>query len=225
MYDNFINYNCKYTDKLSFHMLYPSTTHYYYHSILLQKRCQSAALGWCIEFLQAFFLVLDDIMDGSITRRGQPCYYRREDIQLIAINDGCMLESFLFKILKKYFGDEIYYYQLIDLFLEVTRLTEFGQLLDLTSQPLTSSSTVTSSITDFSRFTIERYNSIVKFKTSFYSFYLPIASSMILSDIKDQYLYQQAKDILLHMGEYFQIQDDYLDCYGAPEVIGKEIHN
>lgn len=161
-------------------------------------------------------------MDGSITRRGQPCYYRREDIQLIAINDGCMLESFLFKILKKYFGDEIYYYQLIDLFLEVTRLTEFGQLLDLTSQPLTSSSTVTSSITDFSRFTIERYNSIVKFKTSFYSFYLPIASSMILSDIKDQYLYQQAKDILLIMGEYFQIQDDYLDCYGAPEVIGKK---
>jgi len=191
------------------------------YDLSVKKRCQSAALGWCIEFLQAFFLVLDDIMDGSITRRGQPCYYRREDIQLIAINDGCMLESFLFKILKKYFGDEIYYYQLIDLFLEVTRLTEFGQLLDLTSQPLTSSSTVTSSITDFSRFTIERYNSIVKFKTSFYSFYLPIASSMILSDIKDQYLYQQAKDILLIMGEYFQIQDDYLDCYGAPEVIGK----
>ena len=168
-------------------------------------------------------------MDGSITRRGHPCYYRCEDIQLIAINDGCMLESFLFKILKKYFGDEIYYYQLIDLFLEVTRLTEFGQLLDLTSQPLNStSSTVTAkakvaaTTTDFSRFTIERYNSIVKFKTSFYSFYLPIASSMILSDIKDQYLYQQAKDILLVMGEYFQIQDDYLDCYGAPEVIGKK---
>ena len=38
-----------------------------------------AILGWCIELLQAYFLVADDMMDQSITRRGQPCWYRMPD--------------------------------------------------------------------------------------------------------------------------------------------------
>lgn len=120
----------------------------------------------------------------------------------------------MYKILKRYFGQETYYYQLVDLFLEVTRQTEFGQLLDLTSQKL-------GAPIDLNRFTLQRYTSIVKYKTAFYSFYLPVACGMIVAGIQDAKLYQTAREILLIMGEYFQIQDDYLDCYGSPEVIGK----
>eukprot|EP00597_Dinobryon_sp_UTEXLB2267_P003256 CAMPEP_0170080140 /NCGR_PEP_ID=MMETSP0019_2-20121128/16355_1 /TAXON_ID=98059 /ORGANISM="Dinobryon sp., Strain UTEXLB2267" /LENGTH=480 /DNA_ID=CAMNT_0010293967 /DNA_START=16 /DNA_END=1458 /DNA_ORIENTATION=+ len=179
-----------------------------------KDRCQSAALGWCIEFLQAFFLVADDVMDNSITRRGQPCWYRNADVKLISINDSFILESCVFKILKRYFGAEKYYTQLVDLFIEVTRQTELGQLLDLTSQPHEGP-------IDLNRFTLDRYISIVKYKTAFYSFYLPVALGMIMSGVTNPLHYQLARKILVSMGEYFQIQDDYLDCYGAPEVIGK----
>lgn len=44
---------------------------------------------------------------------------------------------------------------------------------------------------------------------------------MHMAGIKDEALFKQASDILLPLGEYFQVQDDYLDAYGEPEVIGK----
>lgn len=179
-----------------------------------KERVQSAALGWCIEFLQAFFLVADDVMDDSVTRRGQPCWFRNDNVQLIAVNDSFILESCVYKILKRYFGAEREYPQLLDLFIEVTRQTELGQLLDLTAQPL-------GQPMDLDRFTMSRLTSIFKYKTAFYSFYLPVALGMIIAGVTDKKLYDKAREILCIMGEYFQIQDDFLDCYGTPEVIGK----
>jgi len=176
-------------------------------------------LGWCIEWLQAFFLVADDIMDQSITRRGVPCWYRQANpvnarngtVGLVAINDSFLLEAMIYRILSKYFRDTPYYADLIDLFHDTSYQTELGQLLDLTQPPRG----------DFSAFTLDNYKKIVKYKTAFYSFYLPVALAMLMSGITSKPAFDAAKEILLPMGEYFQVQDDYLDCYGDPKVIGK----
>ncbi|KAF9172027.1 Farnesyl pyrophosphate synthetase [Mortierella sp. AD011] len=170
-------------------------------------------LGWCIEWLQAFFLVSDDIMDDSKTRRGQPCWFRVEGVGNIAINDAFILESAIYFFLKKHFRKDSYYVDLLELFHETTYQTELGQLLDLITAPEDN--------VDLNKFSIQKHSFIVIYKTAYYSFYLPVALAMHMAGVKDEAAFKQAEAILLPLGEYFQVQDDYLDCYGNPETIGK----
>jgi len=184
---------------------------------------KAAVLGWCVELLQAYFLVADDMMDSSITRRGQPCWYRIPEVGSIAINDAFMLEAAIYRLLKVHFRSEPYYVDLLDVFHETTYQTEMGQLVDLITAP--------EDKVDLSKFSLERHRLIVVYKTAFYSFYLPVACAMLISRIPESYSvpssstpvrpYDLALSILVPLGEYFQIQDDFLDFSGTPEQIGK----
>ncbi|KKY32012.1 putative farnesyl pyrophosphate synthetase [Diaporthe ampelina] len=173
----------------------------------------AATLGWLTELLQAFFLVSDDIMDTSITRRGKPCWYRQEGVGMIAINDAFMLEAAIYTLLKKYFRSHPAYVDLIELFHETSYQTELGQLTDLLTAPEDN--------VDLDSFSMEKYRFIVIYKTSYYSFFLPVALALHQLNIGTPKNLKQAEDILIPMGEYFQIQDDYLDNFGLPEHIGK----
>ncbi|KAK6910598.1 farnesyl diphosphate synthase [Kwoniella mangroviensis CBS 10435] len=174
---------------------------------------KAAILGWCVELLQAYFLVADDIMDQSVTRRGQPCWYKMPNVGNIAINDAFMLEAAIYHLLKKHFRQEKYYVDLIELFLETTFQTELGQLVDLITAP--------EDHVDLNKFSLEKHHLIVVYKTAYYSFYLPVALAMYMSGVEAKSAYDLALSILIPLGEYFQVQDDYLDCYGKPEHIGK----
>mgnify|MGYP002049719240 CR=1 FL=1 len=86
-------------------------------------------LGWCVElvslvnFIESFsfyFLVADDIMDGSTTRRGQPCWYKKDNLGMLAINDAILLETCIYTLLDKHFRDAPYYLNLLDAFLYVS---------------------------------------------------------------------------------------------------------
>lgn len=173
----------------------------------------ASTLGWLTELLQAFFLVSDDIMDASITRRGEPCWYRQPGVGMTAINDAFLLESSIYLILKKHFRSHPAYIDLVELFHEVTFQTELGQLCDLITAP--------EDHVDLDNFNMEKYNFIVIYKTAYYSFYLPVALALHYLQLASPSNLRQAHDILIPLGEYFQIQDDYLDAFGDPSIIGK----
>ena len=181
--------------------------------MLLGALVQLAVLGWAIEWLQAWLLVADDIMDSSVTRRGQPCWYKKlgQEIWYIAINDAVTIEGLVYQMLKRHFaGSQTTYIQLLDLLMETTLQTELGQLSDTLCDVLT--------LPDL---TPQRWELIVTYKTSFYSFYLSVAFAMTVAGVTDKAAYDAAREILVTMGVYFQAQDDYLDCFGTPEQIGK----
>ncbi|EPZ33046.1 Polyprenyl synthetase domain-containing protein [Rozella allomycis CSF55] len=156
---------------------------------------EACILGWLIEIvtifnvltkMQASFLVADDVMDSSETRRGQPCWYKVDGVGLTAINDSYLLYTSIKLILRKRFRNHPKYIDLFEIFDGISYSTILGQLLDMQTS-LNSKK--------FENFDMKRYTDIVTYKTSYYSFYLPIKLALIY--------------------------DDYLDCFGDPKVIGK----
>jgi len=99
-------------------------------------------------------------MDSSVTRRGQPCWYKQPNVGTIAINDTFILESMMYKVIKQHFKSASYYGDILELFREVTYQTglfidthlmkELGQLMDLITAPEDS--------VDLAKFTIAKYS-------------------------------------------------------------------
>ncbi|PFH62204.1 hypothetical protein XA68_14611 [Ophiocordyceps unilateralis] len=172
----------------------------------------AAALGWVLELLHSFMLMLDDIMDQSKTRRGKPCWYRVEGVGLNAINDAMMIKSSSFFLLKEYFRFHPSYAEFLEAFLEAQFKTEMGQHSDLLTSP--------QHLVNLDKFTANKYRLIAANKAG-YSFYLPVALALYYINAATPKNLKQTGDVATVLTEYFQIQDDYLDNFGRPETIGK----
>jgi len=195
------------------------------HAEAVTIQRQAAVLGWAIEFMQAHFLVEDDIMDSSITRRGKPCWYRHPGVTVqCAINDGLIVLAWCTKMIQHFLAGHPHLLEILTLFHRVDQQTTMGQLYDVTSmfdsakldpdqkQPTT---------TDYKEFTLEHYNNIVRFKTAYYTYHLPMLLGLAVTGTLRTIPSDKLEALAVLMGEYFQIQDDFLDCFGEPERIGK----
>ncbi|KAG6809777.1 hypothetical protein H0H92_014778 [Tricholoma furcatifolium] len=204
---------------------------------------QAAILGWCVELLQGDYLICDDIMDASITRRGKACWYRAPVpnvgigsqpsdgittapfVGMKAINDGAMLNSAIFNLLRLHFSTHPRYADLVHAFLDVTFKSLMGQLMDIL--------TASEGDIDLSRFSFDQHRFIAIYKTSYYTFVLPVVLAMLMCDVPETYSiqtegsttdfkpYDLARSVLLPLGDYYQVQDDFFDFCAPPEVIGK----
>jgi farnesyl diphosphate synthase len=166
-------------------------------------------IGWALEIVQAAFLVADDLMDHSETRRGQICWYRKPGVGRYAAVDALLVENFA-QILIDATG-RFLPAAVVDHLTEKVRLTNtitsFGQTFD----------------TCVSIHSLACYDVVARSKTAYYTIWQPIVSGMIASQaIPEDLLTPPAlTKFLLELGHFFQVQDDYLDVYGDPAVTGK----
>ena len=168
-------------------------------------------------------------MDTSSTRR-------------FRVDDSLWLGAAIYRITKVYFKGQPCYIDIVEVFQETTYLTRMGELIDYITAP--------KDHVDLSKFSLEKYVTIlsfsrrliagtrhrviVVFKMAYCSFYLPVALALYMCNIPESYIvpaadgaatvvhpYDIAREILIAMGEYFQIQDDFLDYSGTSEQIEK----
>ncbi|KAK2103646.1 hypothetical protein P7K49_017502, partial [Saguinus oedipus] len=133
-------------------------------------------------------------MDSSLTCQEQICWHQKLGVGLDAIYDAVLLEACIYHLLKLYCQEQPYYLYLIELFLQSSYQNEIGQTLDLI--------TASQGNADLGRF-------------------MKRAAAMCVAGIDGEKEHPNAKKILLEIGEFFQIQDDYLDLFGDPSVTSR----
>ncbi|CCW66323.1 unnamed protein product [Phytomonas sp. Hart1] len=181
--------------------------------------------GWMIELLQAHFLVEDDIMDGSKVRRGKPCWYLHPGVtQQVAINDGLILLALANAIASNFLAGRPFLAEVLRIFHEVDLTTTIGQLYDVTSMVDSSkldAHTAHPQTTDYVEYTAFNYGRIVKYKTAYYTYWLPLMFGLLVSESAEKVDAARVENLAMVIGEYFQVQDDVMDCFTPPEKLGK----
>ncbi|VDK71030.1 unnamed protein product [Onchocerca ochengi] len=156
----------------------------------------------CLELLQSFFLIEDDIVDEGINRRGKSCWHRLEGIGINGINDGLLLDCMVSYIL----GNNGVPIAVRDAFDEARRITVLGQILDCE----------TKSVEDC---TWQRHRVIAQYKTSHYTYFMPLQIAALLT--VQPLIIEPLKRIAYQLGYLFQSEDDYMDCFGDKSIMGK----
>lgn len=158
-----------------------------------------------LEIFHNFTLLHDDVMDDAKVRRGRPCVHLKWNTNTAILSgDQMMIEAY--KQLSHIPADKLPY--ALKLFNKMATEICEGQQYDV----------------DFEQqeqVSIEQYIEMIRLKTSvLLATALQMGAFLGGANLRQQnMLYQYG----IHLGLAFQIQDDYLDCYGNEQSFGKTI--
>lgn len=158
-----------------------------------------------LETYHNYTLLHDDLMDNADMRRGRPTVHKKWDANTAILSGDTMLSLAYLHLAKV---DSRYLKPALDLFTETALEVSEGQQFDMEFE-------TRHDVTE------DEYIEMIRLKTS-----VLLACALKMGALLGGASGEDA-DLLYRFGEKvglaFQLQDDYLDVYGDPEVFGKAI--
>lgn len=167
------------------------------------KKALPAALA--LELFHNFSLIHDDIMDQAPLRRGQETVHHKWDLNTGILSGDAML---------------ILAYQLFEEY-EPKKFSELAKLFSKTALKVCEGQQYDVDFETKNDVTIPDYIKMIEYKTAVL---LGAAMNMgaIVADASED-CKTNSYEFGRNLGIAFQLQDDYLDCFGNPETFGKQI--
>lgn len=177
-------------------------------------------LGWLVQLQTSYVLVADDIVDRSTTRRGAPTWWNRPEVGHSAVSDAFVLNFCIYHLLRLHFQAHPAYLDLVHLFHENSFLIEIGQSADHLIASAGSHSGQDRKGPKFSEYNMENYDFIITHKGGHF-FGMGALVALVYLELGTAKNKTQLQDIAIAFGKYAQVQDDFLDAFEDPVVLGK----
>lgn len=173
------------------------------------------------ELLHDFFLVHDDIIDKSDTRRGKPSMHNifnkylakyknvKFNGQDLAIITGDIIYTMAIEAFLSIKLDSKYKQEALRKFIKATLHTATGEFIELIY-----------GINDIEKITKEQILKVYDYKTAYYTFSFPLSMGAILAGAKQNQIEKLIK-YGIYLGRAFQIKDDIKSIFSDEKEIGK----